>query len=130
MAAISLKLPDDLLDASRECAEALRVPRAEYIRRAIERMNARRATGCVQSAWPTRRARCGEKAERSTPSSPPSSETPMPDRSDVWLADLNPRRGTEPGKTRPVLIVQAGPAGRRPPVDTDHPAHHKAGRRR
>jgi predicted transcriptional regulator len=39
MAAISLKLPDDLLDASRECAEALRVPRAEYIRRAIERMN-------------------------------------------------------------------------------------------
>jgi predicted transcriptional regulator len=39
MAAISLKLPDELLDASRECAEALRVPRAEYIRRAIERMN-------------------------------------------------------------------------------------------
>ncbi len=39
MAAISLKLPDDLLDASRECAEALRVRRAEYIRRAIERMN-------------------------------------------------------------------------------------------
>lgn len=25
---------------------------------------------------------------------------------DIWLADLNPRRGTEPGKTRPVLIVQ------------------------
>lgn len=25
---------------------------------------------------------------------------------DVWLADLNPRRGTEPGKTRPVLVVQ------------------------
>jgi mRNA interferase MazF len=24
----------------------------------------------------------------------------------VWLADLNPRRGTEPGKTRPVLIIQ------------------------
>ncbi len=39
MAAISLKLPDDLLDASRECAEALNVPRAEYIRRAIEQMN-------------------------------------------------------------------------------------------
>ena len=31
MAAISLKLPDDLLHASRKCAE--------YIRRAIERMN-------------------------------------------------------------------------------------------
>jgi mRNA interferase MazF len=25
---------------------------------------------------------------------------------DVWVADLNPRRGTEPGKMRPVLIVQ------------------------
>ena len=31
----------------------------------------------------------------------------MPDRGDIWLADLNPRRGTEPGKTRPVLVVQA-----------------------
>lgn len=27
-------------------------------------------------------------------------------RFDVWIADLNPRFGTEPGKTRPVLIVQ------------------------
>ncbi|MCC6180424.1 MAG: type II toxin-antitoxin system PemK/MazF family toxin [Bacteroidia bacterium] len=25
---------------------------------------------------------------------------------DIWLADLNPRIGTEPGKTRPVVIVQ------------------------
>jgi len=25
---------------------------------------------------------------------------------DIWLADLNPRPGTEPGKTRPVLVVQ------------------------
>jgi len=24
----------------------------------------------------------------------------------IWLADLNPQRGTEPGKTRPVLIIQ------------------------
>jgi mRNA interferase MazF len=24
----------------------------------------------------------------------------------VWLADLNPQRGTEPGKMRPVLIIQ------------------------
>lgn len=27
-------------------------------------------------------------------------------RFDVWLADLNPRMGTEPGKVRPVLVVQ------------------------
>ncbi len=25
---------------------------------------------------------------------------------DIWLADLNPGRGSEPGKTRPVVIVQ------------------------
>ncbi len=26
---------------------------------------------------------------------------------DIWLADLNPRMGTEPGKVRPVIIVQS-----------------------
>ena len=26
---------------------------------------------------------------------------------EVWLADLNPRFGTEAGKTRPVLIIQS-----------------------
>ncbi len=25
---------------------------------------------------------------------------------EVWLANLNPGKGTEPGKTRPVLIIQ------------------------
>ena len=25
---------------------------------------------------------------------------------EIWIADLNPQIGTEPGKTRPVLIVQ------------------------
>jgi mRNA interferase MazF len=25
---------------------------------------------------------------------------------EIWLADLNPRIGTEPGKTRPVMVVQ------------------------
>ncbi len=41
------------------------------------------------------------------PSSRPSKPTPRPERGEVWLADLDPRRGTEPGKTRPVLVVQA-----------------------
>lgn len=27
-------------------------------------------------------------------------------RFDIWIADLNPHIGTEPGKTRPVLVVQ------------------------
>ncbi len=25
---------------------------------------------------------------------------------EIWIADLNPQTGTEPGKTRPVLILQ------------------------
>jgi mRNA interferase MazF len=25
---------------------------------------------------------------------------------DIWLADLNPSRGTESGKTRPVVVIQ------------------------
>jgi len=39
MESISLKLPQDLLETSERCAKALGIPRAEYIRRAIERMN-------------------------------------------------------------------------------------------
>jgi len=39
MPAISLKLPEHLLVASGECAAALQLSRAEYIRRAVERMN-------------------------------------------------------------------------------------------
>lgn len=31
----------------------------------------------------------------------------MPSRGEIWLADLNPPHGTEPGKTRPVLVIQA-----------------------
>jgi len=39
MGAVSLKLPDELLEASGRCAEALQIPRAEYMRRAIEQVN-------------------------------------------------------------------------------------------
>jgi metal-responsive CopG/Arc/MetJ family transcriptional regulator len=39
VSAISLKLPDDLLETSNRCAVALKLSRAEYIRRAVERMN-------------------------------------------------------------------------------------------
>lgn len=39
MESISLKLPEKLLEASDRCARALGIPRAEYIRRAVERMN-------------------------------------------------------------------------------------------
>ena len=41
----------------------------------------------------------------------------MPNRGEVWLADLHPRRGTEPGKTRPVLVVQSQAL-----LDADHPS--------
>ena len=38
-------------------------------------------------------------------------------RGEIWLADLNPPRGTEPGKTRPVLIVQSQAL-----LDVEHPS--------
>jgi mRNA interferase MazF len=38
-------------------------------------------------------------------------------RGEIWLADLNPRRGTEPGKTRPVIVVQAQAL-----LDAEHPS--------
>ena len=41
----------------------------------------------------------------------------MPSRGEVWVADLNPRQGTEAGKTRPVLIVQAQAL-----LDAGHPS--------
>lgn len=41
----------------------------------------------------------------------------MPKQGEIWLADLNPVHGTEPGKTRPVLIVQAQAL-----LDAEHPS--------
>ena len=41
----------------------------------------------------------------------------MPNRGEVWLANLDPKRGTEPVKTRPVLIVQAQAL-----LDAQHPS--------
>lgn len=41
----------------------------------------------------------------------------MPDRGEIWLADLNLPHGTEPRKPRPVLIVQA-----RSLIDAGHPS--------
>jgi mRNA interferase MazF len=41
----------------------------------------------------------------------------VPDRGEVWLANLDPGRGTEPGKTRPVLVVQSQAL-----LDVGHPS--------
>ena len=38
-------------------------------------------------------------------------------RGEVWLADLNPPHGTEPGKTRPVLVIQSQAL-----LDAGHPS--------
>ncbi len=48
MSAISLKLPDELLEASDCCATTLDLTRAEYIRRAIDRSN-RETEGLVRA---------------------------------------------------------------------------------
>lgn len=39
MGTISLKLPEDVLETSRRCADTLHLSMGEYIRRAVERMN-------------------------------------------------------------------------------------------
>jgi mRNA interferase MazF len=41
----------------------------------------------------------------------------MPDRGEIRLANLNPGKGTEPGKTTPVLIVQCQDL-----LDAEHPS--------
>ena len=50
------------------------------------------------------------------PNSPRSSVSQI-EYGAIWLADLNPRKGTEPGKTRPVLVVQSQTL-----LDADHPS--------
>ena len=37
----------------------------------------------------------------------PSTMHPMYKRGEIWLANLNPGKRTEPGKIRPVLIIQS-----------------------
>src|SRR5208337_872825 len=41
----------------------------------------------------------------------------FPRRGELWSADLNPRRGSEPGKVRPVVVVQSDLLN-----ETDHPS--------
>lgn len=41
----------------------------------------------------------------------------MRNHGEIWLANLNPGRGSEPGKTRPVLILQSQAL-----LDADHPS--------
>jgi len=41
----------------------------------------------------------------------------MRHRGDIWTANLNPGKGTEPGKTRPVVILQSQTL-----LDMDHPS--------
>jgi mRNA interferase MazF len=43
--------------------------------------------------------------------------TPAINCGTIWLANLNPQKGTEPGKTRPVLILQDQPL-----LDAGHPS--------
>ncbi len=42
---------------------------------------------------------------------------PAPRRGEVWLANLNPGKGTEPGTVRPVLLVQNQAL-----LDAEHPS--------
>lgn len=37
---------------------------------------------------------------------------------EIWIADLNPQIGTEPGKTRPVLVIQTNLLNKVPHTST------------
>ena len=89
MVTISLKLSDELVSDSEECARALRLSRAEYIRRAIERMNRETRARLRAARLAEASERSAMKACESTPSSRPSSRTrcqPAP----------HPRHGARP----------------------------------
>ena len=64
MKTIALKIPEELLAASQQCASSLCIPRAEYIRAAIERMNRRtlRQMSARRMAEASRRVRAGSMA--------------------------------------------------------------------
>ena len=47
----------------------------------------------------------------------PRSSVPRIEHGAIWLANLNPGKGTEPGKTRPVLVVQSQTL-----LDAGHPS--------
>ena len=47
----------------------------------------------------------------------PRSSVPRIEHGAIWLADLSPGKGTEPGKTRPVLVVQSQTL-----LDAGHPS--------
>ena len=51
--------------------------------------------------------------------------TSMRRRGDIWTANLNPGKGTEPGKTRPVVIFQSQTL-----LDVDHPSTIRSEERR
>lgn len=68
MEAISLKLPEELLKQSSRLARALGIPRAEYIRRALEKMNReaeaqRRAARLAEASKKVRRQSMRVNAE-------------------------------------------------------------------
>lgn len=82
------KLLDDLVNAGDSCAETLGVSRAEYVRRAIARMNdqiarAKRARDLIRGS-----KRCVRRVRASTPSSMPLKRMSKRRRGEIWLANL------------------------------------------
>jgi len=103
MKILSLKLDDEVFNEAEKITTSLNVARNRYINEAVNlynRVNKRRLL----------------KKQLSKESELVSKEWKFLmnlkcywmkiNQFDIWLADLNPSRGTEPGKTRPVVILQ------------------------
>lgn len=106
MNAVSMRLPDELLREAEKRAAERAIPRTEYIRRAILATIRVLEDGSAGIVSIRLRSRCEPRASRSTPSSPRSS-VPWIKREAIRLTNLGHGRGSGPGKTRPVLVVQS-----------------------
>jgi len=74
---------------------------------AVRRMNLKTSARLRAERLAEVSRRVRDESIRSTPNSPRSREIRMPDLGEIRLADLIPPHGTKPGKTRPVLVLQA-----------------------
>jgi mRNA interferase MazF len=100
MKTLSLKLDDKIFDEAEEITSQLKLARNRYINEAVS----------IYNLFNKRQLLKKKLAKESKLTAKDcmnlKSWLMKIKQFDIWLADLNPARGTEPGKTRPVVIIQ------------------------
>lgn len=95
MTTLLLRLSDDLLHEVDDYASQMHIPRAEYVRSALEQMNTavaaqQRRTRLMEASLKVRAESLKVNAELV-----PLSIPQMRKHGEIWLANLNPGKGTE-----------------------------------